>query len=146
MGHGRFVALEGPALGHLTAPAQAAQDLPDVRGMIAHPKVALNHGRQAFQRPPLVGKAVGPGALQSQRHPWLVWLVGQLAWSPRHRLGRQGPLAPCPPSWPPLADRAHRRLHPAGHRAQAQAVLQPCDGPASPPFQGVGGSIRSQAT
>ncbi|HEX9871090.1 MAG TPA: hypothetical protein VGC99_21335, partial [Candidatus Tectomicrobia bacterium] len=45
--NGLLVALDGPAFGHLTAPAPVAQELPDVRRVVAHPKVHLNHGRDA---------------------------------------------------------------------------------------------------
>jgi len=41
---GRFVALKGPTLRDLTAPAQMAQELPDMRWMIAHPNVDLHDG------------------------------------------------------------------------------------------------------
>src|SRR5919201_2316826 len=62
--HGLFVAWEGPAFGHLTAPAQAAQELPNMGGVIAHPKVDLNDRGDAFQGPEVVGEAMGGGSLQ----------------------------------------------------------------------------------
>src|SRR5687768_13631976 len=55
MGDGLLVALDRLALGDLTAPAQAVQDLPAVRGVIAHPKLHPNHRRDAGQCPELVG-------------------------------------------------------------------------------------------
>ena len=138
MRKGVFVALAGPALGHLTAPAQAAQELPEVCGMIAPPHVDLHHGREAGPRPPLVGKAAGPGARQQQLHHVLALRSGQWARSPRHRLGRQGPGAPCPPGRAPLVHRAHRCLHPTRHLAQAQPVCQERHGAASPSFPCLG--------
>jgi hypothetical protein len=44
---GLFVTLNRQERQHLTAPAQAAQDLPDVRRVIVYPKVHLNHRRNA---------------------------------------------------------------------------------------------------
>jgi hypothetical protein len=64
MRHGLFVALDGPALRHLATPVQRVQDLPYMRGLIAHAQLYPNHGGYALQGPQLVGKAIGLGAFQ----------------------------------------------------------------------------------
>jgi hypothetical protein len=92
---GRFIALHGPALGHLTTPAQAPQALPDVGGVIAPLTVPLNHGGNALQAPSFVDEAMGPGLLQQQLPQPRAGLVGRLARIPDtsdaewHALGRQ---------------------------------------------------------
>jgi hypothetical protein len=66
MGDGLLVAWDGLALGNLTAPVQAAEDLPDMRGVIAHPKADPDHRGDARQGPQLVGEPVGSGTLQQE--------------------------------------------------------------------------------
>jgi hypothetical protein len=134
MRHRVCVVLDGLALGHLTAPAQVASDLPDMRGMAADAELHLNHRGDALEGPQLVGKAIGAGPVHQQLYQVLALLVGQFARRPRHRLGGQGSVAPLPPSRPPLIHRAYRRLHPARHLAQAQPLLKQRHRAAAPSF------------
>ena len=87
MDNGLFVALQGPPLRHLTAPAQTAQEVPHMCGVIVHANLHPNHGGDALQGPQRVGEAMGPGALQQQRQQLLARLVDQLAWPSRRRFG-----------------------------------------------------------
>jgi hypothetical protein len=93
-------------------------------GVIAHPKVDLDHGGDARQGPPFGGKALRSGPSQQELQQVLVLLVAHLARCPRHRLGGERRVAASLPGRAPLRHRAHRGLHPAGHLAQAQALLE----------------------
>src|SRR5512132_4530364 len=63
-GDGLLVALDGAASGALQAVVQAAaQQLPDVPGMVADPGQPLDHRRDAGQGPVVGVEAVGAGTL-----------------------------------------------------------------------------------
>jgi hypothetical protein len=102
MGDRLLVVWDGLALGDLSAKVQAAQDLPDVRGVRAHAKLHLYYRRDASQCPQLVGKTVGSGTLQQQVEELVALHVGQLARPAGHRLRGQGGIAALPPGIPPL--------------------------------------------
>lgn len=138
MGNGRFVPWERLALGDLAAPTQPPQELPEMGGVIPHPEVHLDHGREAPQGPELVGKAMRSGTLQSEAQHLLALRLRQLARPSGPRLGGQGRLAAGLPGLPPLVDGSDRRVQPARHFAQAQTVLQQREGSASAPLYHLG--------
>ncbi len=70
-------------------------------GMIAHATLDLQHGRDALQGPPFVGKAISPRPLQQQLPQSLELRWGQCRPAPRHRFGSQRRLAALLPSCPP---------------------------------------------
>lgn len=59
-----LVALHGAPLGNLATPTGLAENLPDMAGVVADAKLASDHSGNAFQRPKIVGIAVGCGTLQ----------------------------------------------------------------------------------
>src|SRR5215207_582591 len=102
-GDGLLVTLDGAAGGALQPPAHAAQQLPDVAGMVGDPGQPFDHGGDAGKGPVVGVEAVRAGAL-AQR------LVdgGTLA-SDRRGSGPVGPrLASA--SGPPARHRACQRL------------------------------------
>lgn len=129
-----LVALDGTAFRHLTASPQAPYELPDLREVMAHPAVDLYHGGDALQGPQLVGKAMRPGPFSPERHQVRVGLVVQCTRRPRYWFGGERRVAASLPSRSPLRHRPHRRLHPAGHRAHAQALLSKRHRAAAPSF------------
>ena len=56
VGDGLLIPFASPAGGPLPTPTQAAQDAPDVPGVIAHPAKLPNHRRHALQGPQVSGK------------------------------------------------------------------------------------------
>jgi hypothetical protein len=143
--NGLFVALDGPAFRHLTAPMPAPYDLPHVRGVIAPPELQPDHRGHALHGPALVGKALSPGPFQQQWQQWSALLVRQLARPARNRLGGQGSLAAARPSLSPLRHRSYRCLHSAPDFAQAQPLREECHGTASALCQCFGGTVGSHA-
>src|SRR5216683_6313054 len=88
-GDGRVVPLDGPPLGLLAAPAQAGQDFPHVRRMIANAKLLADQRGHSGQRPE-IGAVPGPQRPVAQQRDRLLLLAGrQSRRAPWGRLGAQ---------------------------------------------------------
>src|SRR5215216_3399064 len=83
-GDGLLVALDGAAGGALQPPAQAAQQLPGMAGMVAVTGPLLDHGGDALKGPVVGVEAVGAGALAER----LVQVVALLVRKARRRPSR----------------------------------------------------------
>lgn len=70
---GFLVPFPGFGFGLLTGPAQAAQKLPDMAGVIADPEVPLGHLRNPAQGPEVRGVSGGQGiARENPQEPSLL--------------------------------------------------------------------------
>jgi hypothetical protein len=134
MGTSVLVALDSAALRHLAAPPPATQERPAGCGVRAHPTRDAHHRREAMQGPELVGQAMRPGPRHQQVKPLVAWLVGYLAWPPRHGVGGEGRVAPLRPGPLPPGPRGDRGRHPARHRAHAQALGEESTGTTATSF------------
>lgn len=93
-GDGRFVALDGPALGLLAAPAQAGQDFPHVRRMIPNAKLLADQRSHSGQRPE-IGAVPGPQRPVAQQRDQLRFLAGrQSRWAAWGGVWGAGPAPP----------------------------------------------------
>src|SRR5215217_6911408 len=94
-----LVALDGPAGGTLQPPAQpAAQQLPDVPGMIGDPGLLLDHARDPGQGPVVGVKPVHAGALPERLPDGIKLGLRQS----RGMSGRAGAAQPVQPAGAPL--------------------------------------------
>ena len=117
-GNSRFVPLDGPPFGFLTAPAQAGQDFPHVRRMIANAKLLADQRGHSGQRPE-IGAVPGPHRPVAQQRDQLRFLAGRQARrAPRGRLGAQSPGPLARVRLPPAVHRTHRGGELARHRRQ----------------------------
>jgi len=95
-----LMALDGPTLRHLTAPTQAAYNLPDRRGVIAYAALHRHHGRDALAGPPpLAAVVMGLTGMGGRAPAWGPSRLRPLSVRPR---ATDPPRSPTPaPSAPP---------------------------------------------
>ena len=90
---GVLVALNRPALWHLTAPTARSQDAPQMTRVITNIEHPANHRRNPLQSPKLVGKSAGYRTGEEDLLELLALLGGQLLGPARRGLGSQRTIA-----------------------------------------------------
>jgi hypothetical protein len=132
MPNGFFVALQRPSGGPLAAPAELAQDAPDVSFVIAHPALVLDQLAHPCRGPQSAGVAerLGSALERPLDLPQLAGAQFGLTPGPASLLQPRPPgLGQLPPSESPIAAQPPRHLTPA------HALLEQLRGCHPPPFQ-----------
>lgn len=86
----RLVPLPGAAVGLLATPPLAAENPPDVGGVIADPEGLRDERGHTGQGPEVGRVPVGGGPLAQESQEALPQPDGQSGWAPRGRLGLEG--------------------------------------------------------
>ena len=143
---GRLVPFPGPALGLLTAPSFAAEDLPHVRGMIPDPEGTGDDLRHAGQGPEVGAEPVRGRAFHQEREQLGPLLRRDPRRPPGRRLGAQPVGAAGPDLGPPAADGHRRAVDLPGDLAHPEPFVEEGDGPAPPRFERCGAARWSHAS
>src|SRR5208337_309260 len=140
-----LVPLLRPALRLLTAPALAAEDLPDVRGVVGDPEGPGNHRGDPRQGPERGAEAVGGRSLEEQLQQ-LGALPGRDPGRPPGRRLRPQPVGAAAPDFDlPAADRGGGAADLPGDLAHPEPRGEEGDGPAPPRFQICEAAVWSHA-
>ena len=118
----------------LHAPAGRAQELADVIGMVAHPKLPPNDRRHALGGPDVTAKAERLGPLRQQHRHLRPLLRRQFRRRPRGDAPLQRLDSALAPTSHPLAHRPSRHPQRLGNRLLAPALRLQCPRPQPSPF------------
>ena len=119
-----LVALHGTALRFLIAPAEIAQDAADLRWMIVHVQLLLDHRRNPTSRPQIIGVAVVLRSHSQDRWQPLPLLRAQFRRPTGRRLRRQSTDTFATEGLAPLPHSTDRRPHHPRYYHQRLAALK----------------------